>query len=457
MPFFSRRRRDKAAEPSHEISSSPSSPVPPPVSVPSTSLSASASSVAHHKDKNRTGRTSLFSSKRTSSRLSSCDRERGEDHVSKKEASDPIETTRHKRTTGEYSAPLQSFSSSSGSPGGPKTFSHLPNRTAGGGGGAEEEGDLPSREKTAFSYSKADKYGEKPDASSSRPGRRSFSRHFSWKGLSRSFSSCRSSSSTSAAGGGSGNSSSSSSSSASRGSLFKKKKGKSHRSGEKSFSKKSNSSSSFSSSPHLDLRAKMSSSSHNESGGGTGGSHGLSRGGSSSGSAGGTGEFKRPSRSLPRPGARGQSTSAHRSGTSDMTSWAMVPVSQATPPGGLLASRHPTPEDLQSPEGTILGGLFSTRKPKDAGAGLSSGLKSVGKGVAAGAASLFVLPAVGATQQGVGGFFKGVGAGVIAAVALPVTGVCVAGYQVARGLVNTPEAIHERSQGKKWDKKNRVS
>lgn len=135
----------------------------------------------------------------------------------------------------------------------------------------------------------------------------------------------------------------------------------------------------------------------------------------------------------------------------------MVPVSQATPSGGLLASRHPTPDDLQSPEGTILGGLFSTRKPKDAGAGLSSGLKSVGKGVAAGAASLFVLPAVGATQQGVGGFFKGVGAGVIAAVALPVTGVCVAGYQVARGLVNTPEAIHERSQGKKWDKKNRVS
>lgn len=34
-----------------------------------------------------------------------------------------------------------------------------------------------------------------------------------------------------------------------------------------------------------------------------------------------------------------------------------------------------------------------------AGAGLSSGLKSVGKGVAVGAASLFVLPAVGAAQQ----------------------------------------------------------
>lgn len=56
-----------------------------------------------------------------------------------------------------------------------------------------------------------------------------------------------------------------------------------------------------------------------------------------------------------------------------------------------------------------------------------------------------------------GGFFKGIGAGVVAAVALPITGICIAGYQVTRGLINTPEAIHEKSQGKKWDKKERVS
>ncbi|OXB71644.1 UNVERIFIED_CONTAM: hypothetical protein H355_006186 [Colinus virginianus] len=131
----------------------------------------------------------------------------------------------------------------------------------------------------------------------------------------------------------------------------------------------------------------------------------------------------------------------------------MVPV---LPSGGAISKRNEDEEEsLISPDGTILGGLFSMRRPRDAGAGFSSGLKNVGKGVAAGAASLFVLPAVGASQQGVGGFFKGVGAGVIAAVALPVTGVCVAGYQLARGLVNTPEAIHERSQGRKWDKKTR--
>ncbi|CBZ55898.1 DnaJ homologue, related [Neospora caninum Liverpool] len=161
---------------------------------------------------------------------------------------------------------------------------------------------------------------------------------------------------------------------------------------------------------------------------------------------------KRGSRSFMRLITKGADPPA-RASSADMLSWALVPVR----PGDAAAVTTPADADgLHSPEGTILGGLFSTRKPKDAGAGISSALKSVGKGVAAGAASLFVLPAVGATQQGVGGFFKGVGAGVIAAVALPVTGVCVAGYQVARGLANTPEAIHERSQGKKWDKKTRA-
>lgn len=289
MPFFSRRRRDKAAAPSQEISSSssPSSPVPP-VSVPSTSVSASASSVAHHKDKTRPGKRSLFSTKRTSSRLSSCDcpGER-EDHFGKKEANDTkVETTSHKPAKEEPSSSLQSSSSSPRSRGRSKAFSplHQPshssatiardaNTNTGGGGGEEAvEGDLPSREKTAFSYPRSDKNGEKPDSSSSssnRPGaRRSFSRHFSWK-LPRSFSSCRSSSSCAAAGARS-SSSSSSSSSASRGSLFKNK-GRAHQSGRKSFSKKSKSPSSFSSSARLHSHPGAMSSSHNESGGGTGG------------------------------------------------------------------------------------------------------------------------------------------------------------------------------------------
>ncbi|KAJ1612345.1 DNAJ domain-containing protein [Cryptosporidium canis] len=117
-----------------------------------------------------------------------------------------------------------------------------------------------------------------------------------------------------------------------------------------------------------------------------------------------------------------------------------------------------TGEDINSlfyTDDGVLGGLFSTRRPRDAMAGFSSGMKTVGKGVAAGVATLVAAPVVGAATEGVAGFFKGMGAGLVAAVALPVTAVGVAGYQMARGVANTPEAISESNKGRKWDKKNR--
>ena len=51
------------------------------------------------------------------------------------------------------------------------------------------------------------------------------------------------------------------------------------------------------------------------------------------------------------------------------------------------------------------------RKPKDAKAGLSSGLKSAAKGIVGGAVSLFAAPVVMAREEGVKGFAKGIGAG----------------------------------------------
>jgi curved DNA-binding protein CbpA len=99
--------------------------------------------------------------------------------------------------------------------------------------------------------------------------------------------------------------------------------------------------------------------------------------------------------------------------------------------------------------------LFSTRKPKDGWAGLSSGLKSVVKGTAAGMASLIAQPVVGAQQNGVGGFLTGLATGVATAVALPVTGVCVGAYQVGRGLFNSAEAITSSNQGMIWDEEKR--
>ncbi|MEW5303951.1 MAG: hypothetical protein WDW36_006595 [Sanguina aurantia] len=67
--------------------------------------------------------------------------------------------------------------------------------------------------------------------------------------------------------------------------------------------------------------------------------------------------------------------------------------------------------------------VFSLRKPKDAKAGLSSGLKSLAKGVLGGAVGLIAAPVVGATQDGFVGFAKGLATGVVGAVVLPVAGV----------------------------------
>jgi hypothetical protein len=99
--------------------------------------------------------------------------------------------------------------------------------------------------------------------------------------------------------------------------------------------------------------------------------------------------------------------------------------------------------------------LFSTRKPKDGWAGLSSGLKSVAKGAAAGVASLIAQPIVGAQQDGVRGFVTGLGTGVASAVALPVMGVAIGAYQLSRGFVNSAEAMRSTNQGKIWDEQKR--
>lgn len=103
----------------------------------------------------------------------------------------------------------------------------------------------------------------------------------------------------------------------------------------------------------------------------------------------------------------------------------------------------------------VFNALFSTRRPKDAGAGLSSAAKSVGKGVLAGAVSLVAQPVAGAQQNGVGGFFTGLATGVASAIALPVTGVAVGAYQIVRGVGNTNEAVKATRAGMQWNKENR--
>jgi len=111
-------------------------------------------------------------------------------------------------------------------------------------------------------------------------------------------------------------------------------------------------------------------------------------------------------------------------------------------------------QDLQE-AGEVFNTLFSTRRPKDGWAGLSSGLKSATKGTVAGFATLITQPIAGAQEGGIKGFFGGLATGVASAVALPVTGICVGAYQVARGVGNSVEAANSSKAGMQWDKEKR--
>jgi curved DNA-binding protein CbpA len=102
-------------------------------------------------------------------------------------------------------------------------------------------------------------------------------------------------------------------------------------------------------------------------------------------------------------------------------------------------------------EREIFDSLFSTRKPKDGWAGLSSGLKSVAKGVGAGLTGLIVAPIAGARAEGASGFAKGLAAGVASAVVLPAAGIAVGAYQVGRGLANSGLAAKSAKAGMMWD------
>ena len=105
--------------------------------------------------------------------------------------------------------------------------------------------------------------------------------------------------------------------------------------------------------------------------------------------------------------------------------------------------------------GDLFGSLFSTRKPKDAGAGFSSGIKSVVKGTVAGAVSLVAQPIAGAQEGGWKGFGAGLLSGMLTAVTLPVTGLAVGVYQIGRGVGNTIDSYKEANDGKLWDQESR--
>ena len=128
-------------------------------------------------------------------------------------------------------------------------------------------------------------------------------------------------------------------------------------------------------------------------------------------------------------------------------------------PVGTLVVQEPANGDAgkEGSEAADLDGaaLFSTRRPKDVGAGVASGAKTIMKGVVAGAIGLVAAPVMGAREEGVKGFVKGMGMGVAGAIALPVAGTVLGCVQVTRGALNTPDAIKQRKAGKVWDEDTR--
>ena len=69
-------------------------------------------------------------------------------------------------------------------------------------------------------------------------------------------------------------------------------------------------------------------------------------------------------------------------------------------------------------------------------AGVISGLKSIGKGVAVGVSTVIAGPIVGAKEKGVAGFFGGLLGGVVAGASIIATGVGIGSFTLFRCLLS---------------------
>jgi hypothetical protein len=78
---------------------------------------------------------------------------------------------------------------------------------------------------------------------------------------------------------------------------------------------------------------------------------------------------------------------------------------------GAGTTQESTELGTQEVDFSAFNSIFSTRKPRDVRAGLSSGSKSIAKGFLAGTLCLVGTPIVGAIAGGWGGLAKGVATG----------------------------------------------
>ena len=101
--------------------------------------------------------------------------------------------------------------------------------------------------------------------------------------------------------------------------------------------------------------------------------------------------------------------------------------------------------------------LFSSRRPKHAGAGIMSGGKNILKGIGAGLAAFVAAPIVGAKREWRKRFRCRSGCRDSGTIALPVAGIVSGGVQMARGVYNSGEAAQNTwTDDKDWDPEKRV-
>lgn len=102
--------------------------------------------------------------------------------------------------------------------------------------------------------------------------------------------------------------------------------------------------------------------------------------------------------------------------------------------------------------------LFSIKKPRDFINGAYHGIGNLTKGLLGGVTGLFLAPYmyIKDNTEGSLGILKGLGLGITSAISLPIIGTLTGSYQIIRGLLNTPNAILSRIDGKIWDSEKRV-
>lgn len=104
---------------------------------------------------------------------------------------------------------------------------------------------------------------------------------------------------------------------------------------------------------------------------------------------------------------------------------------------------------------SVLGTVFSLRRPRDVVAGTASGLKTMGKGIGIGVGALAAQTYMGAKTEGTRGALKGMALGSLSLIAASTVGATVGGAQIVRGVINTPRAIVQKSKGQVWNSSTR--